>query len=404
MKVRTRIITLYIVLSASILIIFSIFILALVVKFSYDSADKELSYLSKEVESIFELNSVKTFTMLNENDDLSLVDDKWVIILSSNNQVLYISTYAKKYQVAMDFNNLNKYYLIKNSINRTNDNASKIPERIVYLRTHIEPVKIKDEIFYYIITAVNISDFLKQIQTYSIAEIIGIILFLIFIGIIGYFFGERILKPINRITRLTNRINSQNLHERLPIQNAHDELGQLTMEINSLLSRIEKSFETQKQFISDVAHELKTPLSIIRIKIENQINSQISDDNLKEELYQILESSAYLQTLINKLLLLARLDESKYFIKEPIYLQECIDKIYEALVPLAESKGLTFNRDGDLSGVMFLSDKELIHIALFNIVENAIKYTKSGTIFIHSRVHLNSIIIEIVDTGIGISN
>ncbi len=407
MKIRTRISLLYIALSATIIIIFSVFVLALFVKLTYDSEDKELKNLTKEIINIFELDKDKDFIITKETDDLSLIDDRWTMVLSSDKQILYISSYAKINPIVLSDSDFIMTSALKKSkrIHNTKVSLSK-PENHdeqSYFRTRIEPVFLNSKIHYYIITAVKYNDYFKEFQLISIADFLGVFLFLGFIGIVGYLFGGRILKPIKTIIVRTNRISTNNLHERIPLENPGDELGQLTDEINNLLSRIEKSFEHQKQFISDVAHELKTPLSVIRIKIENQINSPDLNDDLKESFYYLLESTAFLQTLINKLLLLARLEESANFSKEPILLQHSINQVFENLTSLAESKNILFNNQDGLSNAKVMVDKELIYLALFNIVENAVKFTETGTVSIISKIIQNKAFIEVIDTGIGIS-
>lgn len=407
MKIRTQIALLYIALSAAIIIIFSVFVLALFIKLSYDSEDKELKNLTKEIINIFELDKDKIFTITKETDDLSLIDDRWTMVLSSDKQILYISTYAKKYPIVLSDSDFIMTSALKKlkRIHSTKVSLSK-PENHdeqSYFRTRIEPVFLNSTIHYYIITAVKYNDYFREFQLITIADIFGVILFLGFIGIVGYLFGGRILRPIKRITEKTNQINTNNLHDRIPIENPGDELGRLTDEINNLLSRIEKSFEHQKQFISDVAHELKTPLSVIRIKIENQLNSPDISDDLKESFYYLLESTAFLQTLINKLLLLARLEESANYSKEPILLQQSINQVFENLTSLAESKDLLFNNQDGLSNANVMADKELIYLALFNIVENAIKFTETGSVSVISKKNQDKALIEVIDTGIGIS-
>ena len=92
------------------------------------------------------------------------------------------------------------------------------------------------------------------------ADFIGILL----ISVGSYFVIQKTLSPVNVITQKANRISKNNLDERIKIHNQEDELGQLSIVLNNLLDRLQTAFESQQQFMADAAHELKTPLSILR--------------------------------------------------------------------------------------------------------------------------------------------
>src|SRR5580700_9494644 len=95
-----------------------------------------------------------------------------------------------------------------------------------------------------------------------------ILLGLLLAGTGGYFLARRSMAPVVAMGAHARRIGATNLHERLPVLNANDELGQLATIFNDLLNRLDQSFERQRRFIADASHELRTPLAILRGEAE----------------------------------------------------------------------------------------------------------------------------------------
>ena len=99
-------------------------------------------------------------------------------------------------------------------------------------------------------------------------------LLLLFAGMGGYFLARRGLKPIAAMGDQAKRISASNLHERLPVPVANDEVGNLAVVFNNLLDRLDQEFETQRQFMADASHELRTPLAIVRGESEVALSKE----------------------------------------------------------------------------------------------------------------------------------
>src|SRR5439155_5136333 len=84
----------------------------------------------------------------------------------------------------------------------------------------------------------------------------------------GYFLARKSLAPVADMTSRADHIGEFTIHERLPIQNPHDELGRLAATFNRLLGRLDAAFERQRRFIADASHELRTPLAILQVESE----------------------------------------------------------------------------------------------------------------------------------------
>src|SRR5260370_1252037 len=117
------------------------------------------------------------------------------------------------------------------------------------------------------------NEMLEEVRA-TFAWVIPIAIFLASIG--GYFLARKSLAPVVAMSSKAGRIGAENLHERLPIQNAKDELGRLAASFNELLERVDESFERQRRFMSDASHELRTPAAILRGESEVALSCERS--------------------------------------------------------------------------------------------------------------------------------
>lgn len=143
--------------------------------------------------------------------------------------------------------------------------------------------------------------------------------------LLGRFYAKEIMMPISNITQRVNDISATNLHLRLDIKNKKDELGQLASTFNTMLDRLETSFEIQSNFISNASHELKNPLTAILGEIEISQNKERTADEYKTSLNKIEVEAARLDVLISSLLKLAQTEfDNKGLIIEPIRIDELL--------------------------------------------------------------------------------
>jgi signal transduction histidine kinase len=232
----------------------------------------------------------------------------------------------------------------------------------------------------------------------------GIPLVVLCIGIGGYFLTGKILHPIDIITKKANYISSSNLNERIEVKNSKDELGRLTIVLNALLERLYQSFENQRAFLADAAHELKTPLSILRSHWEDQLNNPDLTLEFKENLLQDVETITRLNHLINNLLLLSKTESMQAsFDFSAVQLDELIDDVVTDARILADIKSQQISIQ-KMHRVIIMGDRQRLFQLFFNIIDNAIKYTPDkGHVWITLDHDSNWVIVSIRDDGIGIT-
>ncbi len=217
---------------------------------------------------------------------------------------------------------------------------------------------------------------------------------------------KRTLAPVEAVRQHAQSISVRKLHERLPVVNPNDEIGQLSLTLNHLLNRLEGSFEEMKNFTADASHELRTPLAAIRALGESTLcRTDLSNDELRESLRDILEETQRLTGLTERLLTMARLDARTADARasETFDLSSETRRVVEHLEVLASEKNQRIEVDLPPS-LHVRGDATLVLQALTNLVDNAIKYTpENGSIRIHGATDGDSARISVTDTGPGIA-
>ncbi|HBJ34325.1 MAG TPA: hypothetical protein DDZ51_06080, partial [Planctomycetaceae bacterium] len=153
---------------------------------------------------------------------------------------------------------------------------------------------------------------------------------------LSYLLAVRALSPVEKLRLKTDSISATDLHERIAIANPNDEIGHLTATINSLLARLDESFDEIKRFTADASHELRTPIAIIRSEAEMGLHNDADHSRTNKRLSSIVEECGRLTNLTSQLLALSRAESSinKSNMK-PISIDRLLTEVVEALEPLA---------------------------------------------------------------------
>ncbi|WP_245719868.1 ATP-binding protein [Paenibacillus tianmuensis] len=221
--------------------------------------------------------------------------------------------------------------------------------------------------------------------------------------VIGWLISSKTLQPIKKIVTATNSISVTNLHERLPIEGSEDELQILAKTLNSMIDRLEISFAQIQQFTSDVSHELRTSLTILRGEIDVALNKDRSAEEYKSVLYSVMEEIVYLSDMVEKFLYLStKTSDPNQIVSKVIDGIRLFEYVRNHLSSIAVNKKieLTFKTPETIT---FHGDEDLLRRLFVNLIENAIKYTpEGGTVAIHVTSKGKFAQIEVIDNGIGI--
>ena len=234
-----------------------------------------------------------------------------------------------------------------------------------------------------------------RLQTFQLLGLLALVLpiALIAAGFAGYRFAIKVLGPLEQMARLTERITARRLNERIPVKNADDELGHMALVLNGLLERLQESFEKLQRFTSDVSHELRTPLAAMRSVGEVGLQEEHDAEKYRDIVGSMLEEVAKLTAMIDTLLTIAHADSGAIQLQQTTF--ALLDLVQEGVVVvgvLAEDKKQTLSVTGD-HGALVHADRAFLRMALVNLLDNAVKYSPSG-----SRIHVSLHIVG-SDTG-----
>jgi signal transduction histidine kinase len=278
-------------------------------------------------------------------------------------------------------------------------NTSDVEHRLIVdeeIEFEMENSKYR-AIFYYNMT----SDF-NRMGPFMINLMFLYLLLILFIIKEGKRDNVKLLQPIQSMSATVNHLTVNNLNsERLNIQGTKNELKDLAVVFNNMLDRIETSYESQKQFVSNASHELRTPIAVIQGYV-NMLDRWGSKDQaiLEESIDAIKNEAKSMQDLVEKLLFLSRHDKRALKLEKNLFNMR---PVVEEMVK--ETKLVATNRTIEcpfLEDVNVYGDKQALKQAIRVFIDNAAKYTVDGDII---RISCKNIrgdcVITVEDTGIG---
>lgn len=247
-------------------------------------------------------------------------------------------------------------------------------------------------------------------------------------GAVTYFVSGRALKPLREFSETVEKVQAQNLADYTIEENKIAELDRLRTSYNKMLMRLSESFETQRQFTGNAAHELRTPLALIQAQLDLYHTTEHPESGAaaEETIQMVTEQNERLSKLVRTLLDMSELQTVAR--GDKIELQGLIEEVLTDLEPLAQEKNIELiqkdqsSSDGRLDGTeesllvasvnsnekpedeLILTGSDiLIYRMIYNLVENAIKYNRTdGIVTVSAKREKNEVVLTVADTGNGI--
>ena len=235
-------------------------------------------------------------------------------------------------------------------------------------------------------------------------------------GAVTYFVSGRALKPLREFSETVEKVQAQNLADYTIEENKIAELDRLRTSYNKMLMRLSESFETQRQFTGNAAHELRTPLALIQAQLDLYHTTEHPESGAaaEETIQMVTEQNERLSKLVRTLLDMSELQTVAR--SDKIELQGLIEEVLTDLEPLAQEKNIELIQkgqnlsDGESDGTeeseeeLILTGSDiLIYRMIYNLVENAIKYNQiNGTVTVSAKREKNEVVLTVADTGNGI--
>jgi len=218
----------------------------------------------------------------------------------------------------------------------------------------------------------------------------------------GYWFVGRALRPISEISSTATKISAGDLSQRINTAEAESELGQLAAVLNSTFARLETAFAQQKQFASDAAHELRTPVSVILTQTQMTLGRERDAAGYKQTVEACQRAAQRMRKLIESLLELARFDAGQEVLKRLKFdFSKTVGDCAELIQPLADERRVKIV--SEFEALEITGDSERLAQVVTNLLTNAIQYNQpDGEVRVKLAGQGGLAVLEISDTGNGI--
>lgn len=226
-----------------------------------------------------------------------------------------------------------------------------------------------------------------------------------FLLIFVWYLSKRMLAPLQQISETATQISQGQLQERIEVAEAEDELGVLANTLNEAFDRYQEANEKLLRFGADASHQLRNPLTSIRTAGEVCLSRSRSDQDYRETIESMLEDASQLTGVVERLLMLARLEAHELRRKfTQLNLSAVAEAIRDPYRPLCEEKQIQLKVDSPPEVLVF-GDEALLGQVVANLIDNAVRFTPSGgdiTIRIRRLAHPDSVCLDVVDSGPGV--
>jgi heavy metal sensor kinase len=269
-------------------------------------------------------------------------------------------------------------------------------------RVRTEPKTVGQESMI-LLTAAPLTEVFRERREVQEAMWVGIPIVLVLASLGGLWLASVGLRPITAMADRATRIpltGDQDLGE----SNRTDELGQLARAFNGLVARLRAALQTQRQFMADASHELRTPVSVVRSAADVTLGRDHRDEEeYREALAMIGHEARRLGRLVEDMLVLARADAGGYPLRPvSLYLDELVTDCRRTLEVLAAERAVSL-RTLSLPEIPFVGDEELLKRMLVNLVQNAVHYTRTGGTVSIKLSNGSAIAIDVTDEGPGVA-
>lgn len=242
---------------------------------------------------------------------------------------------------------------------------------------------------------------LQEANTGFRQEILLAFLFVDIVGILlTYFVAGRALQPLTKLSAKMTQMDENNWNCAMTEPDTHDEIGQVSESFRHLMERLQESFQAQKHFAANAAHELKTPLAVMKSAIQVlHLEEKPSAEEYEETLQLCLDTTEQLSQMVEELLVISNPAEEA---KEEISLKKMSEEIFQKYAAQIREKDLVVWQQ--IQQDTWYTHPVLMRFLLENLLSNAVKYNQQGgSIRLTAEVKENQLHLEVADTGIGIS-
>lgn len=391
MKIRTRIILLLSSTFAFLVLVFSVFVYVLSSNYVFDDFyDRLRTRTNTTIRIELDNHPDREFVKEFRREYLEVLPDEKSVVIALDKKLNPIKKASPEDQKLIGKVIRNKFATFRNG------NILK------YGKIH----QTQDGRFYVVYTSAIDMSYTKYKHYLSGLLISMFLSSIVLIVMLSLWLSKRLIKPISNLSSTIHKIGTENLHIRIENKQEGDELGELIATMNHMLDRLETSFETQNNFISNASHELNTPLTSIIGQADLMLSKERSAADYQHALSQILEQAEKLNKKTKALLFLAQtgFDGKKMSIKQ-LRVDELIFETIETVNRIIPGNRIRFDFESlpeDLAALEIRGNRQLLQLALSNVLLNASKYSENQEVNISLAYTKDAVSIRIKDKGIGI--
>lgn len=400
MSVRWKLITMYLSMLVILLIFMNIAISGIVrenyIKERRETFDLRLESISGSLRYYMatgeidryrdQINSILTLYGRDSGSDIFVLDKDNTIVGSSN---------------GMSIGNTKDDYIVKRAfLGESEFEINTLDQEIMNIAY---PIRSGRDVIGVVYVVSSIGDIYDSVNYLDKGLVIVSLVGIAIMAIVKFGFTGYVLKPLDSFSEAILRISDGDLDYKIEIE-TNDEFNDLANTFNSMTHKLKEADSHRKDFIAYVSHELKTPLSTIKLLSETMVHDEnMNIDIYKEFMKDISSESDRLTNIVNDLLTLMELEITEMKIDfEMANLKAIAEKVHSNMTHLAADKDIDFKLSV-AEELEFKFDPDRIKQTLINIISNAIKYTdRGGVVELKLYSEYDSVVIEISDNGIGI--
>lgn len=395
MKIKTRLTILFTLITAAILLAFA----SVIYISAKENREKEFYSLLKK-EALTKANLF--FNAKVETQTLQDIYKNNRQILNEVEVAIYDSSFNLLYHDAVDID------YVKETPEMINEIYQKREKQFYQEDWQVIGLRYEFENKNYIITATAIDQYgYNKLDSLLKNSIVVFVISILFIYVAGRFFSKRAFDPVKEMTEKTKVISATNLDLRLNSNGSKDELSELANTFNEMLSRLENSFDAQKNFVSNISHELRTPLAAIITELELSANKEKNAEEYKTAINNALNDAKKIVRLSNSLLDLAKASYDPAEISfKPIRIDEILlDARQQVQKVNSDSKiDIHFENDFENDNQISVNGNEyLLKVAFVNLFENGCKFSNNKQCNVSVFFENEKMKLCFTDKGIGIS-
>ena len=368
---------------ALLLIIFNTIFYEMLKHSFYDRVSNSLVIIANQVKDNFTPNPNKIITIPQKLD--YPISPVMIAVFGAKNMKIVAKT--------VTFMDIPLYKYLKSDENFFIVKNQKYGKLAIYISRIISPMKG------YIVVATPMYKIDIKLQDIFIKMLIlnPILLFILLLG--ANVIIDRILNPIKEITKVANEISVGDLDRMIPLPMQKDEIYDLVQAFNKMVVRLRDGVDMMERFNSDVSHELKTPLTVLKGELEIALRKDRSCDYYKNTLKIALKEVNYLIEMVEEMLFFTKVENERQ--KKLVEVDILLLKVINDLSKKAKEKNISIKIE-KLEAIQFYTNEILLKTIFVNLIDNAIKYTlEDKNIYISLYETDENIVFEVKDEGIG---